>query len=136
MKKGTGIGLNDVNGREIAVGDKVINLDSGIECTVNKYGNVVDASGVTHNKRRLQIIAEWHPGDDEAKKMKPEVTESVKPEPMKLEEEDVEILEMNGTTEPLAFDCFEDQELADELRRRGYTVTASKVVIVEQTITL
>ena len=41
-----------------------------------------------------------------------------------------------GKTEPVALESFTDQQLADELRTRGYELTATKIIMVPQEIRL
>lgn len=41
-----------------------------------------------------------------------------------------------GKTEPVTLESFTDQQLADELRTRGYELTATKIIMVSQEIRL
>lgn len=172
MKKGASTSLNDFNYYgTLRVGDIVMDLDSGIECEIDRYGRAMDKYGNDHSKRRLGIVKPWKPGDDEKKKRDAEekaVKEAEKDFQMDQFEDPEELVvelaeetspaggqktdsetseamqsttvEENAMTEeektPLTLESFTDQQLADELRTRGYEVSASKIIMVPQEVTL
>ena len=124
MKRGTNVGL-DKNFNNVCVGDNIIDKD-GSEYVINAYGLAVDLrkggtkklsevkdfevvkkGGAEQDKRGGAIADE--PKDDTAAR---EQTQQPKPE---------------AASKP-SLEPFSDKELADELRRRGYTLTATKTI--------
>lgn len=154
MKKGTPIGKVDAGYLDIRVGDTVRNIHNKLEGVVNSYGSVERRCGIVEkisSGKDWVVIEKYDPADDLKEK------ESVMPE-MEAMKEAVE--ELTGTAVEEAAEEKEteapeqnvgqiimeaaraseptDQELVDELRARGYTVTATKriEVITYETIEL
>lgn len=171
LKKGATTSLVDFNYYgNLHVGDIVKDLDSGIECEIDKYGRAMDKYGNDHSKRRLAIVKPYDAGAELMKKKEAEKnakeaekdfqidqlekTEDAKielaeePSPAGGQQKDSATLEaeQSSTAEesasmeeekaPLSLESLTDQQLADELRKRGYKVSASKVIIVRQEVTL
>ncbi|MBQ0144995.1 MAG: hypothetical protein KBS78_07465 [Bacteroidales bacterium] len=172
MKKGASTSLNDFPyyGTH-RVGDIVMDLDSGIECEIDRYGRAMDKYGIDRSKKRLGIVKPWKPGDDEKKKRDAEekaVKEAEKDFQMdQFEDPEELVVELAEETSPAGGQTtnsetseamqsstveenamteeetaaptlvsFTDQQLADELRTRGYEVSASKIIMVPQEVTL
>lgn len=172
LKKGATTSLVDFNYYgNLHVGDIVKDLDSGIECEIDKYGRAMDKYGNDHSKRRLAIVKPYDAGAELMKKRKEaeknakeaekdfqidqlEKTEDAKielaeePSPAGGQQKDSATSEagQSSTAEEsasmeeekahLSLESLTDQQLADELRKRGYKVSASKVIIVRQEVTL
>ena len=115
MKKGTNVGL-DKNYKNVCVGDQIKDED-GLIYVIDKYGNAVEkGSGVVFRLHEIQPFELYNP-------------EPIAPEPEQTKEQIVD--EMFGPTRSEALEILTDQDLADELRRRGYEVKATKTTIVE-----
>lgn len=108
MKKGTHVGL-DKNYKNVCVGDQIKDAD-GYIYTIDRYGRAVRKDG---DSFELSTI---HPF--ELYNLPPELPQE-EPAPT--------------TEDPIAkaTEWLTDQDLADELRRRGYEVKATKTTIVE-----
>ena len=165
MKKGSKTSLKDFNYYgPICVGDIVKDLDTQMECEVDCYGRAMDKAGVDHSKGRLSIVRPngssnppidiFGEGPKEPEKDfqidQLEGTEGLMEEasPAGGQETDSETSEATqsttaeendmteGKTEPVTLKSFTDQQLADELRTRGYELTATKIIMVPQEIRL
>ena len=162
MKKGAKTSLKDFNYYgPICVGDIVKDLDTQMECEIDCYGRAIDKAGIDHSKGRLSIVrpngSSNHPIDiifeeseKDFQKDQLEGTEGLKEEasPAGGQETDSETSEatqsstaeesdMTGEkTVPITLGGFTDQQLADELRMRGYELTATKIIMVPQEIRL
>lgn len=127
--KGTLTEFCDVNQNVIAVGDK-LRAEDGSLWTINRYLQAVpDGPGLCINK--LAAFVHQH---------KPVIVDDEEPiEPTEAPEMEKEI-----ATEPDAHKMTEDTdinrawrleisdaELAEELRSRGFTVTAKKTIVIE-----
>ena len=121
MKKGTNVGL-DKNYKNVCVGDQIKDAD-GYIYTIDRYGRAVRKDG---DSFELSTI---HPF--ELYNLPPEL-----PAPEQLQEEpapkelDPGLLPGFNPGDTSVHDA-PDQMLADELRRRGYEVKATKTTIVE-----
>ena len=114
MKKGTNVGL-DKNYKNVCVGDQIKDAEGDIY-VIDKYGNAVHkGSRVVFRLHEIQPFELYQP-------------EPVAPEPEQPQEEPAPT-----TEDPIAkaTEWLTDQDLADELRRRGYEVKATKTTIVE-----
>lgn len=170
LKKGATTSLVDFNYYgNLHVGDIVKDLDSGIECEIDKYGRAMDKYGNDHSKRRLAIVKPYDAGAELKKKeaeknakeaekdfqidqlektedAKIELAEEPSPAGGQQKDSATSEAEQSSTAEesasmeeekaPLSLESLTDQQLADELRKRGYKVSASKVIIVRQEVTL
>lgn len=162
MKKGAKTSLKDFNYYgPICVGDIVKDLDTQMECEIDCYGRAMDKAGIDHSKGRLSIVrpngSSNHPIDiifeepeKDFQKGQLEGTEGLMEEasPAGGQETDSETSEATqsttaeesdtteGKTEPVTLESFTDQQLADELRTRGYELTATKIIMVPQEIRL
>ena len=164
MKKGAKTSLKDFNYYgPICVGDIVKDLDTQLECEIDCYGRAMDKAGVDHSKGRLSIVRPFSivrpdklSGDvaedtaEDFQKDQLEGTEGLTEEasPAGGQETDSETSEATqsttaeendtteGKTEPVTLESFTDQQLADELRTRGYELTATKIIMVPQEIRL
>ena len=165
MKKGAKTSLKDFNYYgPICVGDIVKDLDTQMECEIDCYGRAMDKAGVDHSKGRLSIVrpnGSSNPPIDifgegakepekDFQKGQLEGTEGLKEEasPAGGQETVSETSEATqsstaeesdmteGKTEPVTLESFTDQQLADELRTRGYELTATKIIMVPQEIRL
>ena len=165
MKKGAKTSLKDFNYYgPICVGDIVKDLDTQMECEIDCYGRAMDKAGVDHSKGRLSIVrpnGSNNPPIDifgegakepekDFQKDQLEGTEGLMEEasPAGGQETDSETSEATqsstaeesdtteGKTEPVTLESFTDQQLADELRTRGYELTATKIIMVPQEIRL
>ena len=132
MKKGTNIGLMDVHMDPIAVGEVIITPgDHYYVITRNGSAQPVDENlhPLAENAVRPstleqpKIVKKWDeiPEPDPAEyAAKKKAEEKPKPDPLKE----------RGFTGALLIP-FTDQDLADELRRRGYKVIATKTTVVK-----
>ena len=165
MKKGAKTSLKDFNYYgPICVGDIVKDLDTQMECEIDCYGRAMDKAGIDHSKGRLSIVrplGSSNPPIDifgegakepekDFRKDQLEGTEGLTEEasPAGGQETDSETSEATqsstaeesdmteGKTEPVTLGSFTDQQLADELRMRGYELTATKIIMVPQEIRL
>lgn len=133
MKKGAKTSLQDFNYYgPFYVGDIVKDLDTQIECEIDSYGRAIDKYGVDHSKGRLSIVKSYDAGNElKAKLSDKEVKESTEATQSSIAEEIVEEVAM---TEAKTLKSFTDQQLADELRARGYELSATKIIMVPQEI--
>ena len=165
MKKGAKTSLKDFNYYgPICVGDIVKDLDTQMECEIDCYGRAMDKAGVDHSKGRLSIVRPHDSSnppidifgegakepEKDFQKDQLEGTEGLMEEasPAGGQETDSETSEATqsstaeendmtgGKTEPVTLGGFTDQQLADELRTRGYELTATKIIMVPQEIRL
>lgn len=162
MKKGAKTSLKDFNYYgPICVGDIVKDLDTQMECEIDCYGRAMDKAGVDHSKGRLSIVRTngssnppidiiFEEPEKDFRKGQLEGTEGLKEEasPAGGQETDSETSEATqsttaeesdtteGKTVPITLGGFTDQQLADELRTRGYELTATKIIMVPQEIRL
>ena len=165
MKKGAKTSLKDFNYYgPICVGDIVKDLDTQMECEIDCYGRAMDKAGIDHSKGRLSIVrpnGSSNPPIDifedrskdvaeDFRKDQLEGTEGLAKEasPAGGQETDSETSEATqsttaeendmteGKTVPITLESFTDQQLADELRIRGYELTATKIIMVPQEIRL
>ena len=124
MKKGTNVGL-DKNYKNVCVGDQIKDAD-GYIYTIDRYGKAVGKGGSAFQ------LSEIHP------------FELYQPDPVahepellvhELPQEALEAIKNHDLGRHIeirpAIGSFGDQDLADELRRRGYEVKATKTTIVE-----
>lgn len=139
--KGQPIGLLDSQLREICVGDVVTDI-KGTEYTIDKYGRAVPLLGSNpkpiKNLDSVTVTDPWV--KNTTPKFKEDETGKVKPA---KEEEDPELKKIN---DELAFvesiqqhvQAAGDLTLVEELRKRGWTVTCTKLVekIVYEEVTL
>lgn len=136
--KGTLTEFCDINQNVIAVGDK-LRAEDGSLWTINRYLQAVpDGPGHCINKLAA-FVHQYKPVilDDE----KPAKAEAPKVEAPKVETPKVE--ESPVVIEPAVPEGADDdnrawllqnmldQELVDELRARGFTVTAKKTIVIE-----
>ena len=133
MKKGTKTSLQDFNYYgPFYVGDIVKDLDTQIECEVDSYGRAIDKYGVDHSKGRLSIVRSYAAGNElQAKLGGEEAKEGTEATQSSIVEDIVEEIDM---TEARTLKSFTDQQLADELRARGYELAATKIIMVPQEI--
>ena len=117
MKKGTHVGL-DKNYNNVCVGDQIKDFE-GYIYTIDKYGKAVGKGGSSFQLSEIQPFELYAPA--------PEA-----PEPEQTDEKTKEQIvdEMFGPTRAEALEILTDQDLAEELRRRGYEVKATKTIIV------
>ena len=108
MKKGTNVGL-DKNYKNVCVGDQIKDAD-GYIYTIDRFGKAVGKGGSAFKLSEIQPFELYLPA--------PEA-----PEP------DSDYVPTWQETTTVAAATY--KELADELRRRGYEVTATKTTIVE-----
>lgn len=126
--KGTLTEFYDVNQNVIAVGDK-LRAEDGSLWTINRYLQAVpDGPGHCINKLAA-FVHQYKPVilDDEkpAKAEAPKVEES----PVVIEPAIPEGADDDNRAWLLQ--NMSDQELVDELRARGFTVTAKKTIVIE-----
>ena len=133
MKKGAKTSLQDFNYYgPFYVGDIVKDLDTQMECEIDSYGRAIDKYGVDHSKGRLSIVRSYDAGNELKAKLGGEETkESTEATQSSIVEEIVEEIDM---TEARTLNSFTDQQLADELRARGYELSATKIIMVPQEI--
>lgn len=133
MKKGAKTSLQDFNYYgPFYVGDIVKDLDTQMECEIDSYGRAIDKYGVDHSKGRLSIVRSYDAGNElKAKLGGEEAKESTEATQSSIVEEIVEEVAM---TEAKTLKSFTDQQLADELRARGYELSATKIIMVPQEI--
>lgn len=162
MKKGAKTSLKDFNYYgPICVGDIVKDLDTQMECEIDCYGRAMDKAGIDHSKGRLSIVRPngssnppidiiFEEPEKDFQKDQLEGTEGLMEEasPAGGQETDSETSEATqsstaeesdtteGKTVPITLGGFTDQQLADELRMRGYELTATKIIMVPQEIRL
>ena len=162
MKKGAKTSLKDFNYYgPICVGDIVKDLDTQMECEIDCYGRAMDKAGIDHSKGRLSIVRPngssnrpidiiFEEPEKDFQKDQLEGTEGLTEEasPAGGQETDSETSEATqsttaeesdtteGKTEPVTLGGFTDQQLADELRMRGYELTATKTIMVPKEIRL
>lgn len=127
MKKGTNIGELDLHLDPIAVGDVIITPgDHYYVITRNAFAQPVDENLHPLAEKAVRpstleqpkIVKKWD--DPDLAEGKPEPKEKPKADPLKE----------RGFTGALLIP-FTDQDLADELRRRGYKVVATKTTVVK-----
>lgn len=119
MKTGTSVGL-DKNYNNICVGDSIKDKD-GFIYTISQYGMAVrNDGGGTFKLSDLTSIELWTSPDNAAVKI------GSIPDADLLAEFD-----RRGLKPYVPADTFTDQELADELRKRGYEVKATKTTVIE-----
>ena len=143
------------------MGDIVKDLDTQMECEIDCYGRAMDKAGIDHSKGRLSIVRPngssnppidiiFEEPEKDFQKGQLEGTEGLMEEasPAGGQETDSETSEATqsttaeesdmteGKTEPVTLKSFTDQQLADELRTRGYELTATKIIMVPQEIRL
>lgn len=116
MKKGTNVGL-DKDYKNVCVGDQIKDAD-GYIYTIDRYGKAVGKGGSSFQ------LSEIHPF--ELYRHEPEQPQE-EPAPKEL---DPGLLPGFNPGDTSVHDA-PDQMLADELRRRGYEVKATKTTIVE-----
>ena len=161
MKKGAKTSLKDFNYYgPICVGDIVKDLDTQMECEIDCYGRAMDKAGIDHSKGRLSIVRPngssnppidiiFEEPEKDFQKDQLEGTEGLVEEasPAGGQETDSETSEAMQSTTVEEIDttegkivpilgCFTDQQLADELRTRGYELTATKIIMVPREIRL
>ena len=124
MKKGTHVGL-DNNYKNVCVGDQIKNED-GLIFTIDEYGRAV-AEGLC-STLKLSEIEPFELYQPEPAPIEVKDTPDTPPEPEK--ELDPGPLKGFNPGDTSVHDA-PDQMLADELRRRGYDVKATKTTIVE-----
>lgn len=121
MKKGTHVGL-DKNYKNVCVGDQIKDADGDIY-TIDRYGRALRKDGDSFELSTIHPFELYQP-------------EPVAPEPEQPQEEpapkelDPGLLPGFNPGDTSVHDA-PDQMLADELRRRGYEVKATKTIIVE-----
>lgn len=117
MKKGTNVGL-DKNYKNVCVGDQIKDADGDIY-VIDKYGNAVQkGSGIVFRLHEIQPFELYLPEPEQPQE---------EPAPKEL---DPGLLPGFNPGDTSVHDA-PDQMLADELRRRGYEVKATKTTIVE-----
>ena len=162
MKKGAKTSLKDFNYYgPICVGDIVKDLDTQMECEIDCYGRAMDKAGIDHSKGRLSIVRPhgssnppidiiYEEPDKDFQKDQLEGTKGLTEEasPAGGQETDSETSEATqsstaeendmteGKTEPVTLESLTDQQLADELRTRGYELTATKIIMIPKEIRL
>lgn len=115
MKKGTFVVL-DKNLKNVCVGDTIRDA-FGWRYVIDKFGAAIKQDGTKHKLEDLGAIEICWP------------EEALEPEPEDKTKEEI-VDEMFGPTRAEALELLTDQDLAEELRRRGYEVTATKTTIV------
>lgn len=119
MKKGTHVGL-DKNYKNVCVGDQIKDAD-GYIYTIDRYGRAVRKDGDSFELSTIHPFELYQP-------------EPVAPEPEPTQEgpalDPGPLLKGFNPGDTSVHDA-PDQMLADELRRRGYEVKATKTTIVE-----
>lgn len=124
MKRGTNVGL-DKNFNNVCVGDNIIDKD-GSEYVINAYGLAVDLrKGGTKKLSEVKDFEVVKKGGAEQDKMGGAVADEPKDEI--AAQEQPQQTRPEAASEP-TLEPFSDKDLAEELRRRGYTVTATKMV--------
>jgi len=123
MKLGQYIGLQDQLLHDIHVGDLVKDA-KGVEYSIDRFGRAKPLNGgnevPVRQLRGCEVFHEWQRA--ESKPAEKTVTVSNAPDPQMNEEEKALHAIYEGV------DAASDQMLVDQLRKRGYTVTCSKVV--------
>ena len=122
MKKGTNVGL-DKNYKNVCVGDQIKDADGDIY-TIDKYGNAVrNKDGASFPLHKIQPF--------ELNATAPVAPEHEQPQEEPAPKElDPGLLPGFNPGDTSVHDA-PDQMLAEELRRRGYEVKATKTTIVE-----
>ena len=121
MKKGTNVGL-DKNYKNVCVGDQIKDFE-GQFYTIDKYGNAVrNEDCASFPLHKVQPFELYQP---EPELPAPEQPQE-EPAPKELDHGPLQ-----GYDPSVFIDEATDQMLADELRRRGYEVKATKTTIVE-----
>lgn len=130
MKIGTATSLKDFNTlATIHVGDLVKDLDSSLICRINAYGQAIDQYGGDHTKGRLAI---FKVENDEARLQYLRETEDKEIEDKQTSEESTSSTQNPSPVVVVSpLESVPDKELAEALRARGYTVTATKTVTIE-----
>ena len=116
MKKGTNVGL-DKNYKNVCVGDQIKDAD-GYIYTIDRYGKAVGKGGSSFQLSEIQHFELYLPAPEQPQD---------EPAPKEL---DPGLLPGSNPGDTSVHDA-PDQMLADELRRRGYEVKATKTTIVE-----
>lgn len=116
MKNGTNVGL-DKNYKNVCVGDKIKDAD-GYIYTIDRFGKAVGKGGSTFKLSEIQPFELYN--------LPPEQPQE-EPAPKEL---DPGLLPGFNPGDTSVHDA-PDQMLADELRRRGWEVKATKTTIVE-----
>lgn len=132
MKQGTHIGRMDFHGQEICVGDTLRSKVTGTIYTVNKYGQPVDEHGnkpAVFRGSEFEIYSSSEDGSELAIAL--EDFSPVQEAVSITENVDYELIDDVRPDMDMRFRGISSQELADELRQRGYTVTASKTVTID-----
>ena len=123
MKKGQFIGLQDQLLHDIHVGD-LLKDAKGVEYTVDRFGRAKPLDGGNELPARkltgCEVVSEWKPAPAEEPAGKAKAPKAAEPE---MDEEEKAIHAMYEGVEAAS-----DQMLVDQLRKRGYTVTCTKVV--------
>lgn len=116
MKQGTSTGVLDEFLTPICVGDEIVDK-AGTHYTIDRFGRAKPTSGGNEvpikNLEGVTVCKSWAGHAESITK----AVEQPAPAPECKKE--------------LAIENFGDQDLADELRRRGYEVKATKTTIVE-----
>lgn len=145
MKKGQATGKTDAAYTQIKVGDQLKNKHSGMLGTVNKYGHIQLPGGNINKNWKGDdwlVIKPYDPADDIKREKPMEIKEhepiDIEPEiPKDFDPKDpspIQTVTETETKQPeqeaaeISLEGIEDQALADELRARGYEVTAKKLV--------
>lgn len=132
MKKGAKTSLQDFNYYgPFYVGDIVKDLDSQMECEIDSYGRAIDKYGVDHSKGRLSIVRSYDAGNELKAKLGGEEAKDTEATQSSIVEEIAEEIDMK---EVRTLKSFTDQQLADELRARGYELSATKIIMAPQEI--
>jgi hypothetical protein len=123
MKMGQYIGLQDQLFHDIHVGD-LLKDAKGAEYTVDRFGRAKPLDGGNELPVRkltgCEVVSEWKPAPSEEPAVKTKA--APEPEPEMNDEEKAIHAMYEGV------DAAGDQMLVDQLRKRGYTVTCTKVV--------
>lgn len=119
MKKGTNVGL-DKNYKNVCVGDHIKDAD-GYIYTIDRYGKAVGKGGSSFQLAEIQPFELYCPAP-----VAPEPAFQPEPAPKELD-----YGPLQGDDPDVFINEATDQMLADELRRRGYEVKATKTTIVE-----
>lgn len=134
--------MYDADSNEINVGDLLVDGE-GKEFTVNKYGHIVTipyAFCDTRKPRCFTIKRKWCDKGDEVK-LPPVPTEEVTSDDLIRQRIVDDIFnesasKTNGMSDMLSLSQATDLELKKELESRGWTVKATKEIMVPQTIEL
>lgn len=141
MKQGTSTGVLDEFLAPICVGDEIVDK-AGTHYTIDRFGRAKPTSGGNEvpikNLEGVTVCKSWA-GHAESitkaveAKVKAVVDDFYGNKPEVSQEEKAPKDPAPATEDPIAkaTEWLTDQDLADELRRRGYEVTATKTTIVE-----